>query len=86
MDNTETTKPNTPKTNHSGLYSLATSTNGLQLIHVFFIALDASAEASGAKIWAVYVSEAEKYDQALVESWKNDMQGILIFVRNYSVV
>lgn len=85
MDNAETTKPNTPKTNHS-LYSLAISINGPQLIHMFFIALDASAEASGAKIWAVYVSEAEKYDQALVESWKNDMQGILIFVRNYYVV
>jgi hypothetical protein len=29
----------------------------------------------------VYVSEADKYDKALVESWKNDMEGMLIFVR-----
>ncbi|KAJ7844574.1 hypothetical protein B0H13DRAFT_1450009, partial [Mycena leptocephala] len=34
-----------------------------------------------AKLWAVYVSEAEKYDKGLVESWKGDMQGMLIFVR-----
>ncbi|KAJ7162781.1 hypothetical protein C8R43DRAFT_827206, partial [Mycena crocata] len=33
------------------------------------------------KLWAVYVSEAEKYDKGLVESWKSDMEGILIFVR-----
>ncbi|KAJ7930606.1 hypothetical protein B0H13DRAFT_2532944, partial [Mycena leptocephala] len=35
-----------------------------------------------AKLWAVYVSEAEKYDKALVETWKSDMEGLLIFVRN----
>jgi hypothetical protein len=27
------------------------------------------------------VSEAEKYDKSLVESWKSDMEGMLIFVR-----
>ncbi|KAJ7925352.1 hypothetical protein B0H13DRAFT_1559231, partial [Mycena leptocephala] len=27
-----------------------------------------------AKLWAVYVSEAEKYDRGLVESWKSDME------------
>ncbi|KAJ7453760.1 hypothetical protein FB451DRAFT_1050045, partial [Mycena latifolia] len=31
------------------------------------------------KIWSVYVSEAEKYDKALVESWRSDMDGMLIF-------
>ncbi|KAJ7792894.1 hypothetical protein B0H13DRAFT_1479379, partial [Mycena leptocephala] len=31
------------------------------------------------KLWAVYVSEAEKYDRSLVESWKRDMEGMLIF-------
>jgi hypothetical protein len=31
------------------------------------------------KLWAVYVSEAEKYDKSLVESWKSDMEGVLIF-------
>ncbi|KAJ7150040.1 hypothetical protein C8R43DRAFT_862859, partial [Mycena crocata] len=33
-----------------------------------------------AKLWAVYVSEAEKYDKGLLESWKSDMEGILIFL------
>jgi hypothetical protein len=28
----------------------------------------------------VYVSEADKYDKALVESWKSDMDGLLIFM------
>ncbi|KAJ7656041.1 hypothetical protein DFH06DRAFT_929862, partial [Mycena polygramma] len=32
-----------------------------------------------AKLWAVYVSEAEKYDRGLVESWRGDMEGMLIF-------
>ncbi|KAJ7197416.1 hypothetical protein GGX14DRAFT_186736 [Mycena pura] len=36
-------------------------------------------EASASKLWAVYVSEAEKYDKSLVESWKSDMEGMLIF-------
>ncbi|KAJ7905231.1 hypothetical protein B0H13DRAFT_1551506, partial [Mycena leptocephala] len=33
-----------------------------------------------AKLWAIYVAEAEKYDKGLVESWKSDMDGMLIFV------
>ncbi|KAF7326732.1 hypothetical protein MVEN_02592100 [Mycena venus] len=41
--------------------------------------LDDDAEAAAARLWAVYVSEAEKYDKALVESWKSDMDGLLIF-------
>ncbi|KAJ7026609.1 hypothetical protein C8F04DRAFT_1296379, partial [Mycena alexandri] len=35
-------------------------------------------------MWALYVLEAEKYDKSLVESWKSDMEGILIFVRSNS--
>lgn len=34
-----------------------------------------------AKLWSVYISEAEKYDKGLVESWKSAMEGMLIFVR-----
>ncbi|KAJ7165621.1 hypothetical protein C8R43DRAFT_215233 [Mycena crocata] len=34
-----------------------------------------------AKMWSVYVSQAEKYDNALVAGWRADMKGILIFVR-----
>ncbi|KAJ6470504.1 hypothetical protein C8R45DRAFT_767332, partial [Mycena sanguinolenta] len=39
-----------------------------------------------ARLWAVYVSEAEKYDKALVESWKSDMDGILIFSALFSAI
>ncbi|KAJ7435321.1 hypothetical protein FB451DRAFT_1062715 [Mycena latifolia] len=46
--------------------------------------MDSSEEAAAAKLWAVYVSEAEKYDKALVESWKSDMEGMLIFAGLFS--
>ncbi|KAJ7637293.1 hypothetical protein DFH06DRAFT_1335969 [Mycena polygramma] len=39
------------------------------------------AEAVAAKIWAIYIDEAEKYNKGLVESWRSDMDGMLIFVR-----
>ncbi|KAK7024759.1 hypothetical protein R3P38DRAFT_3532470 [Favolaschia claudopus] len=47
---------------------------------------DSSDDADGAaaRVWAVYVSEAEKYDKALVESWKSDMEGLLIFAGLFS--
>ncbi|KAJ7663463.1 hypothetical protein B0H17DRAFT_952683, partial [Mycena rosella] len=35
-------------------------------------------------MWAVYVAEAEKYDKGLVESWKGDMEGMLIFAGLFS--
>ncbi|KAJ6501193.1 hypothetical protein C8R47DRAFT_970567, partial [Mycena vitilis] len=41
-------------------------------------------EAATAKLWAVYVAEAEKYDRGLVESWKSDMEGMLIFAGLFS--
>ncbi|KAJ7818493.1 hypothetical protein B0H14DRAFT_2250719, partial [Mycena olivaceomarginata] len=34
--------------------------------------------------WAVYISEAEKYDKAPVEGWKSDMDGLLIFAGLFS--
>ncbi|KAF8145317.1 hypothetical protein K438DRAFT_1690496, partial [Mycena galopus ATCC 62051] len=40
---------------------------------------NAENEEACAKIWSVYVGEAERYDTALVESWKADMEGMLIF-------
>ncbi|KAJ7815714.1 hypothetical protein B0H13DRAFT_1740188 [Mycena leptocephala] len=43
-----------------------------------------SDESAGAKIWTVYISEAEKYDKALVERWRTDMEGILIFAGLFS--
>ncbi|KAF7341292.1 hypothetical protein MVEN_01865300 [Mycena venus] len=46
--------------------------------------VDPGDEAAAAKLWAVYISEAEKYDKGLVESWKSDMQGMLIFAGLFS--
>ncbi|KAF8129388.1 hypothetical protein K438DRAFT_2137165, partial [Mycena galopus ATCC 62051] len=46
--------------------------------------MDPSDEAPASKLWAVYVSEAEKYDKSLVESWKSDMEGMLIFAGLFS--
>ncbi|KAJ6453538.1 hypothetical protein C8R45DRAFT_847109 [Mycena sanguinolenta] len=37
-------------------------------------------------MWAVYISEAEKYDKGLVESWKSDMDGLLIFAALFSAI
>ncbi|KAJ7153343.1 hypothetical protein C8R46DRAFT_1228279 [Mycena filopes] len=34
---------------------------------------------AAAKLWSIYIGEAERYDKALVESWKADMEGMLIF-------
>ncbi|KAJ7056181.1 hypothetical protein C8F01DRAFT_1373147 [Mycena amicta] len=41
-------------------------------------------EAGAAKLWSVYVDEAEKYDKSLVESWRSDMEGMLIFAGLFS--
>ncbi|KAK6995917.1 hypothetical protein R3P38DRAFT_3222845 [Favolaschia claudopus] len=41
---------------------------------------------TGSKLWSVYVSEAEKYDKALVDSWKSDMEGLLIFAGLFSAI
>ncbi|KAI0046491.1 hypothetical protein FA95DRAFT_1679750 [Auriscalpium vulgare] len=39
-----------------------------------------------AKLWSVYVDESQKQDIALVESWKGDMDGLLIFAGLFSAV
>ncbi|KAF7368000.1 hypothetical protein MSAN_00865700 [Mycena sanguinolenta] len=41
--------------------------------------LHALTEDSSSKFWAAYISEAERYDSALMESWKADMDGMLLF-------
>ncbi|KAJ7453765.1 hypothetical protein FB451DRAFT_1280752 [Mycena latifolia] len=41
-------------------------------------------EAYSAKLWSVYVSEAEKYDRALVETWRSNMDGMLIYAGLFS--
>ncbi|KAJ7620904.1 hypothetical protein DFH06DRAFT_1010211, partial [Mycena polygramma] len=45
---------------------------------------DPTHDAAAAPMWAVYVSEAERYDRSLVESWKSDMEGMLIFAGLFS--
>ncbi|KAJ7655891.1 hypothetical protein B0H17DRAFT_1185983 [Mycena rosella] len=39
----------------------------------------AQTEDAASKFWSIYITEAERYDSALVESWKADMEGMLIF-------
>ncbi|KAJ7488176.1 hypothetical protein FB451DRAFT_1226612 [Mycena latifolia] len=36
-------------------------------------------EEAWSQIWSIYVGEAERYDSALVQSWRADMEGMLIF-------
>ncbi|KAJ7668257.1 hypothetical protein B0H17DRAFT_1018536 [Mycena rosella] len=60
--------------------SVYTGEEAPDLIHLN----DSEEDAAAAKLWAVYVSEAEKYDKALVESWKSDMEGMLIFAGLFS--
>ena len=43
-------------------------------------------DEQAAKLWSVYTKEAESHDKALVETWKDDMEGILIFVCNFGIV
>lgn len=37
-------------------------------------------EATQEKVWAIYADEANNYDSALVKSWKEDMDALLVFV------
>jgi hypothetical protein len=39
-------------------------------------------DGPAANLGAVYTAEAERYNKGLVESWKSDMEGMLIFVSN----
>ena len=35
---------------------------------------------SSLQIWSICLSRADKFDRAVVETWKGDMDGILMFV------
>jgi hypothetical protein len=35
-----------------------------------------------AEFWSVYVKEAQRHDDALIGTWKEDMEGVIIFVRS----
>ncbi|KAJ7683579.1 hypothetical protein B0H17DRAFT_1181607 [Mycena rosella] len=45
---------------------------------------DFRTEEACAKMWSVYISQAERYDKALVAGWRADMKGILIFAGLFS--
>ena len=37
-------------------------------------------DARASPLWSVYMKEAESHDKALIETWKDDMEGVIIFV------
>ncbi|KAF7326409.1 hypothetical protein MVEN_02618600 [Mycena venus] len=43
-------------------------------------------DTPGAQIWSVYISEAEKYDKALIDRWRGNMNGMLIFAGLFSAI
>ncbi|KAG6862184.1 hypothetical protein C0995_004266 [Termitomyces sp. Mi166 len=43
-----------------------------------------SSDSPSAKIWSVYVAEADRQDRALANSWKGDMDALLIFAGLFS--
>ncbi|CAK5263567.1 unnamed protein product [Mycena citricolor] len=42
--------------------------------------------ASGNKLWSAYITEAQNYDQGLLEGWRSEMDGLLIFAGLFSGV
>ncbi|KAJ7730904.1 hypothetical protein DFH07DRAFT_992721, partial [Mycena maculata] len=50
------------------------------------VVVDTPGDEPCAQIWSVYISEAEKYDKALVDSWRGNMNGILIFAGLFSAI
>ncbi|CAK5276407.1 unnamed protein product [Mycena citricolor] len=42
--------------------------------------------ASGNKLWSVYISEAESYDHGLIDGWRSEMDGLLLFAGLFSGV
>ncbi|KAF7290523.1 hypothetical protein MIND_01292200 [Mycena indigotica] len=48
--------------------------------------IDTPGDEPCAQIWSVYISEAEKYDKALVDGWRNNMNGLLIFAGLFSAI
>ncbi|CAK5263418.1 unnamed protein product [Mycena citricolor] len=42
--------------------------------------------ASGNKLWSAYITEAQNYDQGLIDGWRSEMDGLLIFAGLFSGV
>ncbi|CAK5278560.1 unnamed protein product [Mycena citricolor] len=47
---------------------------------------DERERASGNKLWSAYIAEAQNYDQGLLEGWRSEMDGMLIFAGLFSGV
>nr|GAT55442.1 predicted protein [Mycena chlorophos] len=47
---------------------------------------DTGEDLWASKMWMVYIAQAERYDKALVESWKSDMEGLVIFAALFSAI
>ncbi|KAF5350896.1 hypothetical protein D9758_010531 [Tetrapyrgos nigripes] len=41
-------------------------------------------DQASAKLWSIYIDEAQRYDEGLLEGWKKDMEGMLLFSALYS--
>jgi len=53
--------------------------------HIQDIPRQATVQKESAKrMWTEYMQEAEKYDNRTADSWKEDSNGILVFVRPQS--
>ncbi|KAF8816043.1 hypothetical protein BYT27DRAFT_7078187 [Phlegmacium glaucopus] len=47
---------------------------------------EADFDSRADKLWSIYNKEAESYDRALMETWKDDMDSIIIFAGLFSAV
>ncbi|KAF7332632.1 hypothetical protein MKEN_00146000 [Mycena kentingensis (nom. inval.)] len=47
---------------------------------------DNDEDAWASKMWSVYIDEANKYDTALLDGWKSDMEGLVIFAALFSAI
>jgi hypothetical protein len=46
------------------------------------LASSPASDEPSTKMWLLSISQADKYDSAIAEGWKADMDGILIYVRS----
>jgi hypothetical protein len=47
---------------------------------VFLVRSKPANEDPSAKMWFLFISQADKFDAAVAERWKADMDGILVYV------
>ena len=60
---------------------LATSPLPLLIVFSSVAILATSGDDPSSKMWILSIAHADKHDSAMVERWKADMDGILIYVR-----